>query len=221
MRLGEGMEGQSSSYRNLLKYNKQPRCSPFTASAQPPDTQMRIFIKYPDSYCPDHVCYERRIEPLTAEQAREIVTLNVGGQVFTTTKKTLDKSQHIMTLGENQGQEAIYDRNGALFLDRPFRFFPIILDHMRGMDVSPQIKSLSTVDKNALLQEAAYYEVSGLLGNEEEEAPSNGLWLEVDATDTIESIKQSVQQRIFISARYIVLSAHGVELKNNALMPND
>jgi len=72
----------------------------------------------------------------------EIVTLNVGGQLFTTllsTLKSVENSNLYKILFPMDSSQVEKDENGAIFLDRPPECFEIILDSIRNNCQPPEL----------------------------------------------------------------------------------
>jgi hypothetical protein len=67
-----------------------------------------------------------------ASSEDDIVHLNVGGKFFITTKSTLTKGKHsyLYNIVENP-KDCIYDIDGRVFINRPWKEFTIILDLLR------------------------------------------------------------------------------------------
>jgi len=63
-----------------------------------------------------------------------IIELNVGGQIFTTTKSTLLKAEGTMLGAMFSGRYELgpKDKEGRIFIDRPSQWFSIMLDSLRS-----------------------------------------------------------------------------------------
>jgi hypothetical protein len=89
----------------------------------------------------------------------KIVTLNVGGQIFSTTKNTLTSIEG--TIFQNFFNDRFFqllDSSGHLFIDRSPRCFGLILDYMRmGHEIKSLFDLMSPPDLYLLLKEAEYY----------------------------------------------------------------
>jgi|TARA_B100000780_G_scaffold261487_1_gene213952 hypothetical protein len=98
----------------------------------------------------------------TQSSTNTIVTLNIGGTLFSTTKATLiENSQHNYFHGLlNESINSTKDLQGNYFIDRDPTHFRYILNQLRDNVVSlPQ----DTIQLNELLMEAKFFSVSGLV----------------------------------------------------------
>jgi len=76
-----------------------------------------------------------------------IIEINIGGTIFTTTDQTLNKLEYfrVLFLSENYNfPEIIRDKNGRLFLDKDPKMFEIILRILRKKDFNES--SLHTIE---------------------------------------------------------------------------
>lgn len=91
------------------------------------------------------------------------VRLCVGGKTFITTLATLTRdrtSMFAVLFGGRFAEET--DADGAYFIDRDPAHFGQILNYLRDGTIA--LKGMTTNQKQALLREAKYYSVSGLVG---------------------------------------------------------
>lgn len=88
---------------------------------------------------------------------------NHGGTKFTTTRDTLcnEKNSYFSGLFSEYGQWET-DEDGEYFIDRDGKLFHIILNHLRGMDMSELIKGLSKVKLIHLKSDVQYYIIHSL-----------------------------------------------------------
>jgi len=97
-----------------------------------------------------------------------IITLNVGGRIFTTTQHTLSnalyKSQYFTQLLANAAHIPILkDNNGHIFIDRNPRLFEKLLDYMRDGDIDLEPPAITIEERSLLLREAKYYGIDSLI----------------------------------------------------------
>ncbi|KAK9818730.1 hypothetical protein WJX74_005054, partial [Apatococcus lobatus] len=91
----------------------------------------------------------------------QIITLNVGGKEFSTSRQTLQKEQSMLASLTDTELNSTRDAQGRIFIDRDPRWFHLILNYLRdGRCVMP-------TDEAALreiLYEADFYQLEGLKG---------------------------------------------------------
>jgi hypothetical protein len=101
------------------------------------------------------------------ESSKSMLELNVGGQVFATSRETLLQHgspyfERILEAGDT-GSVVVkgtqLDSNGRLFIDRSPDLFRRILEYMRG---SLHFEDLTETEKRVLRDEASYYQLDGL-----------------------------------------------------------
>eukprot|EP01083_Nonionella_stella_P141336 435246_1 len=93
-----------------------------------------------------------RLAPLIRVNKHKRVKLNVGGQSFTTSYSTIEKSRKL-------SQEVNVKKSN--FIDRDPTHFPIVLNHLRGDDVGP-ILPLDHIALQEIKQQSDWYELDGL-----------------------------------------------------------
>lgn len=96
----------------------------------------------------------------------QIIKLNVGGEIYTTTRSTLCKYPNSM-LGAmfNGSMSPSLDENGCFFIDRDGELFKYILNYLRSSRLSlPQ----GFKDLDQLFAEADFYQITPLLETVEE-----------------------------------------------------
>ena len=107
-------------------------------------------------------------EQLTNEQSKsskmadtsEIITLNVGGQLFDTTRHTLLSINDTFFTVLLSGRIPSYkDKNGALFIDRDPKLFAIILNYLR----TNQLFGVSEENIDMMRHEAEFYGIAPLV----------------------------------------------------------
>lgn len=100
-------------------------------------------------------------------EGHEIVELNVGGKVFTTTIETLrtshrEEDHFFRSLVFKLQQNTIpitKDNRGCVFIDRNPTYFHYILDYVRDGTLQ---NGLPEKDLHGILQEATFYSLTGL-----------------------------------------------------------
>jgi hypothetical protein len=108
----------------------------------------------------EHILEEKKSRLVSIiESTSNIVKINVGGTIFTTTKETLTAQKYTILAGLLNVER---DENGEIFVDRNPKFFDMILDHLRGVDISKTVQNMTKQDRQDLLNEANYYCISSL-----------------------------------------------------------
>eukprot|EP01122_Echinamoeba_exundans_P009632 TRINITY_DN3450_c0_g1_i2.p1 TRINITY_DN3450_c0_g1~~TRINITY_DN3450_c0_g1_i2.p1 ORF type:complete len:306 (+),score=14.39 TRINITY_DN3450_c0_g1_i2:343-1260(+) len=107
----------------------------------------------------------------------EIIRLNVGGQLFLTTKTTLiGRGENFFVPLVNGEFSTLKDETGAYFVDRNGSYFAPILDYLRnGTLIVPQGLKLESI-----LQEASFYSIDvvpGLCGDIKEGLYTSPSWI--------------------------------------------
>jgi len=99
---------------------------------------------------------EKKIEE-NLKARNNIITLNVGGQVFSTSKSNLLRFKDSYFYGlVARGWKP--DSNGTYFIDRSPKLFSIIFDYLRDGDLTrDEIENLSLADRKMLQKELDYY----------------------------------------------------------------
>ena len=103
-----------------------------------------------------------------------IVTLNIGGQVFSTTAKTLTKEECLFTKLLS-GRYQLVEVQGAIFIDRDPTHFRKILNYLR---TNTFIRPTSTEECAEILLEAEHYQISTLIKQLKNENPSASISIE-------------------------------------------
>lgn len=87
------------------------------------------------------------------------IKLDVGGRQFATTKETLLRVKNTFFSGQLTGNFDAMDqeKDGSYFIDRDPTHFPIILNHLRGVDMRATIRSLSSAKRVEILHEMDFY----------------------------------------------------------------
>jgi len=93
------------------------------------------------------------------DEASEIITLNVGGQLFTSSKDTLLKGETMLSKLFSGSYKFNLDKDGHPFIDRDGTYFRLILNYLRsGKFVPPNDNAVL----QELLVEADYYQIKEL-----------------------------------------------------------
>jgi len=113
----------------------------------------------------------------------DIVKLNVGGQLFTTTFDTLTKEDSMIRTMFNGTFPVHQVVDGSVFIDRDPKYFDMVLNYMRSGGLEPPR------DKNVLMElwkEAEFYQLTGMIEilenqlKEENGSPSLMRWRSKD-----------------------------------------
>lgn len=102
--------------------------------------------------------------PKSADGKDETVTLNVGGRVFTTTRRTLgrdgERNLLLALLDDANRLQRTQLPDGTLFFDRDPELFAQLLAYLRGNDAA--VSGLPQTAQRTLLAEAQFYGLGGL-----------------------------------------------------------
>lgn len=95
------------------------------------------------------------------------ITINVGGELFTTTTKTLDTPFFNVLLRSNNSSSSpdfpVRDEHGNIYIDRSSVLFTYLLECLRIDGVCPTIKDLDDKTYDSLCLEAEYFGAFKLL----------------------------------------------------------
>jgi RNA recognition motif-containing protein len=104
---------------------------------------------------------QEKVKKISASTATQI-QLNVGGTVFHTSVAVLLAEPD--SLFSAMFSDAFSERTESeYFIDRNPKVFGIILDHLRGYGMAPQISKLAPSLKNQLKEEIAFYRLPSML----------------------------------------------------------
>ncbi|KAL0485547.1 SH3KBP1-binding protein [Acrasis kona] len=94
------------------------------------------------------------------------IKLNIGGQVFLTLKDTLTsiEGSYFASVFSPHFAEPITAEDGSYFVDRDPTDFKIILNHLRGKNVSAAIKCLDKSRRQSLIEECKFYGLDESMG---------------------------------------------------------
>lgn len=97
----------------------------------------------------------------SSQEEEEVISLNVGGKVFTTTSTTLLKDTKSMLYAMFSNRYPTKkDSNGGHFIDRDGKHFRYILNFLRDGSVDLPEDQATLLQ---ILREAKYYQVEGLV----------------------------------------------------------
>jgi len=89
------------------------------------------------------------------------ILLNVGGKIFATTLLTLTRDRSMFTAMFSGRFAPQRDKAGSYFIDRDPTYFGHVLNYLR--DGALSIEGMLSSEKKALLREARYFQVTGLI----------------------------------------------------------
>lgn len=105
----------------------------------------------------------RKIFPIDSSDATSsgnMIKLNIGGQIFQTTKSTLTKFDGFLKAILESGIPTEKDDSGCIFIDRDAKHFRSILNYLRDGDIDfPD----SEKELREILKEAQFYQLEGLI----------------------------------------------------------
>jgi WD40 repeat protein len=113
-----------------------------------------------------HVTMMQRLSSIT-KASESKVKLNIGGTVFTTSIETLcsknnSTKDNLFSVMFNGNFNMTPDENDEYFIDRDAKYFPIVLKHLRGYDVSETIQSLDDLERKQLAEDVDFYQISSM-----------------------------------------------------------
>ncbi|KAL9656476.1 hypothetical protein ABK040_005240 [Willaertia magna] len=97
-----------------------------------------------------------------------VITLNVGGKKFVTSKETLlcEKGTYFEGLfnflSHSENVDNATDNNNEYFIDRDPKNFSIILNHLRGYHIGSILSNLTEEEKSLLSQDIKFYNIHSL-----------------------------------------------------------
>ena len=93
----------------------------------------------------------------------QVIKLNIGGSIFTTSLPTLTSVKDTFFTGYfNDHFNPTPEEDGAFFIDRPSKHFELILNYLRGIDVTQWILLLDECDLCDFIEEVVYYQITPL-----------------------------------------------------------
>jgi hypothetical protein len=100
------------------------------------------------------------------ENVPQIIKLNIGGKIFTTTLSTLttEKDTFFTSMFSEQFNTKP-DKNGEYFIDRNPKHFHLILDYLRNPTKEVNLRELTTVQEEEFYDEVDFYSIESLKRN--------------------------------------------------------
>ncbi|KAG2386336.1 hypothetical protein C9374_002782 [Naegleria lovaniensis] len=103
----------------------------------------------------------------SGNDGNNLVKLMVGGKLFVTTHRTLNKRENMLKTMLSSGFKIDTDENGCIILDRNPEYFPIILEHIRTGSTNyiglwEEVNNESIQHLKLLLEEADFFGTSKL-----------------------------------------------------------
>ncbi|KAL9656400.1 hypothetical protein ABK040_005166 [Willaertia magna] len=92
-----------------------------------------------------------------------IIKLNIGGAIFTTLLSTLISEKDTFFekfFGDHFSKEMV---DGCYLIDRDAKYFDLILNHMRGKDISRKLEELKESDLFDFVEEVVFYQITSLM----------------------------------------------------------
>nr|XP_033778595.1 BTB/POZ domain-containing protein KCTD7 [Geotrypetes seraphini] len=135
-------------------------------------------------------------EPASAplQQFPDVVTLNVGGKIFTTSLSTLRRYEDTMLAAMFSGRHSIpTDAEGRYFIDRDGTYFGDVLNFLRCGDLPPQDRV------KPAYKEAQYYAIGPLLSSLEDVQPLTGEKVRQAFLDLLPYYKEHLERIIQIA----------------------
>lgn len=124
------------------------------------------------------------------------VRLNIGGQIFETTRSTLLKDPDHMLARMFSGRfEVTRDEHDAVFIDRDSSVFGLVLNFLRSNELSVSPREEGTLWK--LLEEAKFYQIQPLVDCVKDKLGMRYVWY-ADWQQVCNSTEKFYQSPIFI-----------------------
>ncbi|CAF0896095.1 unnamed protein product [Brachionus calyciflorus] len=101
---------------------------------------------------------EQQIRSSNIKQPKKI-QLNIGGKLFVTTQRTLEKSQYF----KDYFSRNYCDMNNEIFIDRDPKLFEYILHYLRRIEYNEVLEVSGSIDLNQLNKEAKFYKIPQLI----------------------------------------------------------
>ncbi|EFC40477.1 predicted protein [Naegleria gruberi] len=109
---------------------------------------------------------ETKLSPSTTIETKlgknQVVKLNVGGKIFATNLVTLKSVNDTFFTGyfNDLFNPTAEEDDNSFFIDRPNEQFHLILNYLRGIDISSKLSSLNEHDLNDFIEEIVYYQLT-------------------------------------------------------------
>ncbi|KAL9653864.1 hypothetical protein ABK040_012925 [Willaertia magna] len=92
-----------------------------------------------------------------------VIKLNVGGKIFLTTLTTLlNEKDTFFTNYFSDRFKPSCEVDGSYFIDRNYKYFEYILDHLRGKDLSKIVEEFTPGQLDDFAQEVAFYQIRSM-----------------------------------------------------------
>ncbi|EFC35210.1 predicted protein, partial [Naegleria gruberi] len=94
----------------------------------------------------------------------QVVKLNVGGKIFATNLATITSVKDTFFTGyfNDLFNPTAEEDDNSFFIDRPNEQFHLILNYLRGIDISSKLSSLNEHDLNDFIEEIVYYQLTSI-----------------------------------------------------------
>lgn len=127
----------------------------------------------------------------------EVVKLNVGGKIFTTTKQTLTSQDTYFKVMFSGNHKLTRDGDGCVFIDRSHKHFNIILEFLR----TGKIYLPDGYDRDVLNEELEFYAINrriGLNRSIHHFSPSYPITTDGTRTDAYEILRFNQLESVFV-----------------------
>ena len=101
---------------------------------------------------------QNTLNQIVTDSNNELISLNIGGKLFTTTRRTLNSSQN--SLLKAIVESGRFNLTKPIFIERSAKMFNHILDFLRKGKIN--YNKFSKVELKALMEEALYYQIEEL-----------------------------------------------------------
>ncbi|KAG2379654.1 hypothetical protein C9374_006771 [Naegleria lovaniensis] len=111
---------------------------------------------------------EKRIASSALLESRlgpnQVIRLNVGGKIYCTFLSTLknEKDSFFCAYFNDYFDPKPEEHDQAFFIDRPYEHFHLILNHLRGMDISKNLSEMKESELCNFMEEVVYYQISSI-----------------------------------------------------------
>jgi WD40 repeat protein len=129
------------------------------------EREQEMFTKEKQEYADGIKWFDAVVEQMNTvkQQTASKIVLDIGGSRYTTIVDTLTRESNTFfsaLLSEYGNWQP--DKDGTYFIDRDGTHFNIILNHLRGSDVSQEIRELSDREKKQLHEEVKFYMIHSM-----------------------------------------------------------
>ncbi|CAF2544052.1 unnamed protein product [Rotaria sp. Silwood2] len=195
----DDMDNNNSWIPLFDRFNKTIRTEADTLFKHIADSQTNLLNERNSLYKEIEILKEEKEEMTRLlKKYDQIVTLNIGGQLFSTTIETLTKEECLFTKMFN-GRFDLREHQGATFIDRDPTHFRILLNYLR---TNTFIEPKSAQDRAELLLEAEYYQITSLIKQLKNETVTTMIVVEKLLFDSTLHHPQVVISEAGLSANY-------------------